>query len=287
MNSILDAINQWIKNLLIDGIMGNVDGMFDSINTEVANAATQVGMTPSAWNDGVFSMIQNLSNSVIMPIASLILTYVMCYELIQMIIDRNNMHDFPPSDIFKWIMKTFIAVMIVTNTFTIIMAIFDVSQTVVNNAAGVIISDTAIGDDVLSNFKTSLEAQAVGYLLGLYLQSFVVSFGMKILGICIFIIVYGRMLEIYLMTSLGAIPLSTIQSKEWNIGNNYIKSILALAFQAFLMMVCIGIYAVLIQSVVTSGEPMSAIWTCVGYTVLLSFTLFKTSSISKSIFGSH
>ena len=287
MNSILDAINQWIKNLLIDGIMGNVDGMFDSINTEVANAATQVGMTPSAWNDGVFSMIQNLSNSVIMPIASLILTYVMCYELIQMIIDRNNMHDFPPSDIFKWIMKTFIAVMIVTNTFTIIMAIFDVSQTVVNNAAGVIISDTAIGDDVLSNFKTSLEAQAVGYLLGLYLQSFLVSFGMKILGICIFIIVYGRMLEIYLMTSLGAIPLSTIQSKEWNIGNNYIKSILALAFQAFLMMVCIGIYAVLIQSVVTSGEPMSAIWTCVGYTVLLSFTLFKTSSISKSIFGSH
>ena len=287
MNSILDAINQWIKNLLIDGIMGNVDGMFDSINTEVANAATQVGMTPSAWNDGVFSMIQNLSDSVIMPIASLILTYVMCYELIQMIIDRNNMHDFPPSDIFKWIMKTFIAVMIVTNTFTIIMAIFDVSQTVVNNAAGVIISDTAIGDDVLSNFKTSLEAQAVGYLLGLYLQSFLVSFGMKILGICIFIIVYGRMLEIYLMTSLGAIPLSTIQSKEWNIGNNYIKSILALAFQAFLMMVCIGIYAVLIQSVVTSGEPMTAIWTCVGYTVLLSFTLFKTSSISKSIFGSH
>ncbi len=287
MNSILDAINQWIKNLLIDGIMGNVDGMFDSINNEVANAAAQVGMTPSAWNGGVFSMIRNLSNSVIMPIAGLILTYVMCYELIQMIIDRNNMHDFPPSDIFRWIMKTFIAVMIVTNTFTIIMAIFDVSQSVVNNAAGVIISGTAIGDDVLRNFETSLGTQEIGYLLGLYLQSFLVGFGMKILGICIFIIVYGRMLEIYLMTSLGAIPLATMQSKEWNIGNNYIKSILALAFQAFLMMVCIGIYAVLIQSVVTSGEPMTAIWTCVGYTLLLTFTLFKTSTISKSVFGSH
>lgn len=287
MNSILDAINEWIQALLIDGIMGNVDGMFDSINTEVASAASQVGMTPSAWNGGVFSMIQNLSNTVIMPIAGLILTYVMCYELIQMVIDRNNMHDFPPSDIFRWVFKTFIAVMIVTNTFPIIMAIFDVSQSIVNDAAGVIISDTSVGEDVLSAFESALVGQDIGYLLGVFLQSFLVSFGMRILGICIFIIVYGRMLEIYLMTSLGAIPLATMQSKEWNIGNNYIKSMLALAFQAFLIMICIGIYAVLLQSVVTSGDPVNTMWQCMGYTLLLSVTLFKTGVLSKRIFNAH
>lgn len=287
MNSILDAINEWLQELLIDGIMGNVDGMFDSINTEVASAASQVGMTPSAWNGGVFSMIQNLSNTVIMPIAGLILTYVMCYELIQMVIDRNNMHDFPPSDIFRWVFKTFIAVMIVTNTFPIIMAIFDVSQSIVNDAAGVIISDTSVGEDVLSAFESALVGQDIGYLLGVFLQSFLVSFGMRILGICIFIIVYGRMLEIYLMTSLGAIPLATMQSKEWNIGNNYIKSMLALAFQAFLIMICIGIYAVLLQSVVTSGDPVNTMWQCMGYTLLLSVTLFKTGVLSKRIFNAH
>lgn len=287
MEFVLDAINKWIETLLIEGIMGNVDGMFESINDEVSKAALEVGMTPSAWNSSVLAMIKHLSDTVIMPVAGLILTYVMCYELIQMIVDRNNMHDFPPSDIFKWMMKTFMAVVIVTNTFPIIMAIFDVSQSVVNSAAGVIILDTSVGDGVLEAFENALEGQELGYLLGLYIQSFLLSFGMKILGLCIFIIVYGRMLEIYLMTSLGAIPLATMQSKEWNIGNNYIKSILALAFQAFLMMVCLGIYAVLLQSVVLGSDPVSAMWTCTGYTMLLCFALFKTSTISKSIFNAH
>ncbi len=287
MDSILEAINEWMQILLIDGIMGNVEGMFDTVNAEVSNIAGQVGMTPSAWNSGVFSMIQNLSNTVIMPIAGLILTFVMTYELIQMIIDRNNLNDFPPSDIFKWIMKTYISVMIVTNTFPIIMGIFDVSQSVVNSAAGVIITNTDVGVDNLDAFRTSLEAMNIGALLGLYLQSFLIGFCMHILTICVFVIVYGRMIEIYLMTSLAAIPLATMTSKEWNIGQNYIKSMLALAFQAFLIMVCVGIYAVLVQSIVISGEPFAAIWTCVGYTVLLCFALFKTGTLSKSIFSAH
>ncbi|MFI3202016.1 MAG: CD0415/CD1112 family protein [Eubacteriales bacterium] len=287
MDSILEAINEWMQTLLIDGIMGNVEGMFDTINAEVSSVASQVGMTPSAWNSGVFSLIQNLSNSVIMPIAGLILTFVMTYELIQMIIDRNNLNDFPPSDIFKWIMKTFIAVTIVTNTFPIVMGIFDVSQSVVNSAAGVIITDTSVSVDNLDTFRTSLEAMNIGALLGLYLQSFLIGFCMNILTICIFIIVYGRMIEIYLMTSLAPIPLATMTCKEWNIGQNYIKSMLALAFQAFLIMVCIGIYAVLVQSIVISGEPFAAIWTCVGYTVLLCFALFKTGTLSKTIFSAH
>ncbi|MFI3228493.1 MAG: CD0415/CD1112 family protein [Clostridia bacterium] len=287
MDFILDAIDEWMKEMLTEGIMGNVNGMFDTLNTEVTNAATNVGMTPSSWNSGVFSLIQSLSDTVIMPIAGMILTFVMCHELIQMIIDRNNLHDFPPSDIFKWIMKTSIAILIVTNTFTVIMAIFDVSQSVVNSSTGIIIYDTSVGVDILNGFEESLLDFDTGYLLGLYLQSFLVSIGMKILGICVFIIIFGRMLEIYLMTSIGAIPMATMQSKEWNMGNNYIKSILALAFQAFLIMVCLAIYAVLMQSVVTSGEPIEAIWTCVGYTMLLCFTLFKTATISKSVFQAH
>lgn len=287
MDSILDAINEWIQSLLIEGIMGNVNGMFDTINTEVTNAANSVGTTPSSWNSGVFSLIQNLSDTVIMPVAGMILTFVMCYELIQMIIDKNNMNDFPPSDIFKWIMKTSIAIIIVTNTFPIIMGIFDISQSVVNSSAGIIIGDTSISDAILDGFEATLEEKEIGYLLGLYLQSFLVSIGMKILGICVFIIIFGRMLEIYLMTSIGAIPMATMQSKEWNIGNNYVKSILALAFQAFLIMVCLAIYAVLMESVVTSGDPVDAIWTCVGYTLLLCFTLFKTATISKSVFQAH
>ena len=288
MDFILDAINEWMKNLLTDGIMGNVGGMFDYVNEQVTSVAGEVGKTPSQWNSGVFSMIENLSDTVIMPIAGIILTFVMCYELIQMIIDKNNLNDFPPSDIFKWIMKTFIAVTIVTNTFPIIIGIFDVAQHVVTTASSVIITDTDIGLTTLDAFEASLGEMEIGVLLGLYLQSFLVNFCMWILGVCVFIIVYGRMLEIYLMTSLGAIPLATMSNREWSgMGQNYLKAIMALAFQAFLIMVCVGIYAVLVQSIVTDGDPINAIWRCFGYTVLLAFTLFKTGTMAKSIFNAH
>ena len=287
MGSIIDAINEWITNLLVDGIMGNLTGLFDNINSEVERISEQVRMTPSEWNGGVFSMIENLSDTVIMPIAGIILTFVMCYELIQMIIDRNNMHDFPPSDIFKWMMKTFIAVTLVTSTFPIMVGIFEVAQSVISDSAGVIIEDTAVGLDTLDALRESLLEENIGYLLGLYLQSFVMGIVMWALTVCIFIIVYGRMLEIYLMISLGAIPIATMQSKEWNMGQNYIKALLALAFQGFLIMVCVGIYAVLIQSIATDGDPINAIWTCMMYTVLLCFSLFKTGTLAKQIFSAH
>ena len=272
MDFIIDAINEWITNLLVDGIMGNLTGLFDNINSEVSRIAGDVGKTPSQWNGGVFSMIENLSDTVIMPIAGIILTFVMCYELIQMVIDRNNMHDFPPSDIFKWMMKTFIAVVLVTNTFPIMMGIFDVAQSVISNAAGVIIGDTAVGVETLDTLRESLLEMNIGSLLGLYLQSF-------FMGII--------MWALYLMTSLGAIPIATMSSKEWNMGNNYLKALLALAFQGFLIMVCVGIYAVLIQSIATGDDPIKAIWTCMMYTVLLCFSLFKTGTLAKSIFSAH
>lgn len=288
MDFIIDAINEWIKTMLVDGIMGNLTGLFDNINSEVSRIAGQVGTTPSAWNGGVFSLIQNLSNTVIMPIAGIILTFIMCHELINMIIEKNNMNDFPPSDVFKWIFKTFIAISIVTNTFPIIMAIFDVAQSVIGSAAGVILTDTEIGVDTLTNLETSLNAMEIGPLLGLFIQSFLFGLIMWTLSVCIFIIVYGRMLEIYLMVSLGAIPLATFGNKEWSgMGQNYVKAICALAFQGFLIMVCVGIYAVLIQSIATDGDPIGAIWTCIMYTVLLCFTLFKTGTLSKQIFNAH
>ena len=287
MQSIIDSITEWLKELLISGITSNLSGMFDTVNSKVGEIAGEVGKTPSAWNGGVFSMIQSLSDNVIIPIAGIILTFVMCYELIQMVIDRNNMHDFPPSDIFKWMMKTFIAVVLVTNTFPIMMGIFDVAQSVIGSAAGVILTDTAVGVETLDALRESLLEMNIGSLLGLYLQSFLMGIIMWALTVCIFIIVYGRMLEIYLMTSLGAIPIATMTSKEWNMGQNYIKALLALAFQGFLIMVCVGIYAVLIQSIATDGDPIGAIWTCMMYTVLLCFALFKTGTLAKSIFSAH
>ncbi len=289
MQSIKDAIAEWIKEILIGGITSNLSGMFDAVNTRVGEIAGEVGKTPSTWNGGVFSFIHSLSDNVIIPIAGIILTFVMVYELIQMIIEKNNMHDLETFMFFKWIFKTFIAVLIITNTFNIIMGIFDMAQHVVSNSAGVIISETSIGiSTAIADMEIRLMEESIGVLFGIFLQSMMVKLTMVALNICIFVIIYGRMVEIYLMTSIGAIPFATMVNREWGgMGQNYLRAMLALGFQAFLIMVCVGIYAVLVQSIIVSDDVMMAIWTCVGYTVLLCFTLFKTSSLAKSVFNAH
>ena len=233
-------------------------------------------------------MIRQLSETVILPIAGLVLTFVMTYELIQMLIDHNNLHNFDTWIFFKWIFKTFVAVMILSNTFNIVMAVFDVSQQIIQQSAGLIQGSTAVTPDVLNDMQTQLEAMELGPLLGIFLQSFFVQFTMTALNIVIFVIVYGRMIEIYLMTSLAPIPFATSVNREvGHMGHNYFKSLFAVGFQGMLIMVCVAIYAVLVQSIATDGDMMNAIWTCVGYTVLLCFVLFKTGSLSKSIFGAH
>lgn len=289
MNSIINAITDWLKSLLIEGILGNLTSLFDTVNNEVGEIATEVGKTPSEWQAGVFTFIQNLSETVIIPIAGLIITFVMCQELISMIVDRNNMQEFPPSEIFKWLFKTCFAVLILTNSFNFVIAVFEVTQSVVNNSAGFMSSDTAISiDDAIANLETVMEDMELGSLLGLWLQSFIIGFTMNILSICIFIVINSRMMEIYMVTSLAPIPFSTLQSKEWSsMGQNYIKSISALGMQAFLIMVCVGIYSVLIQNVAMGSDPIGAIWECMGYTFLLCITLFKTGSIAKSVFNAH
>ena len=288
MDFLTDWITKWLKGVLIDGIMGNLSGLFDNVNTQVGEIATQVGTSPASWNAGVFSMIKQLSETVVLPIAGLVLTFVMCYELIQMLIDRNNLHDIDTWMFFKWVFKTFVAVLILSNTFNIVMAVFDVAQSVVNKSAGLIGSSTTVTPGMLDNLKTTLQGMDIGPLLGLWMQSIFVKFTMVALNIVVFVIVYGRMIEIYMMTSLAPIPFATTVNRELgSMGHNYFRSLLAVAFQGFLMLVCVGIYAVLIQSIATSGDPIGAIWSAVGYTVLLCFTLFKTGNLSKSIFGTH
>ena len=286
---IWDQIEEWIRSVLTEGIIGNLSGMFDTVNAKVGEIASQVGMTPQGWNSGIFSMIRNLSETVIIPIAGAILAFVMCFELISMVTEKNNMHDIDTFMFFRWVFKTFAAVLIVTNTWNIVMGIFDMAQQVVNQSAGVIISQTSIDiTSTVADLETRLAELSIGGLLGLWFQSLFVGLTMNILSICIMLVVYGRMIEIYLVTSLGPIPLATMANSEWRgMGQNYLKSLLALGFQAFLIMVCVGIYAVLIQTISTTGDISGAIWTCMGYTVLLCFTLFKTGSISKAVFNAH
>lgn len=288
MDFILDKITDWIKDLLVSGIMDNLTGMFESVNQQVGNIATQVGTTPADFSPGVFEMIRNISESVIIPIAGLILTFIACYELIQMIIDHNNLSNFETWIFFKWIFKTFVAVVLISNTFNITMAVFDVAQHVINSSAGIISSETAIDASTLETIQETLMEMDIGPLFGLFLQSFIVQFTMSALSIIIFIIVYGRMIEIYLMTSLAPIPFSTFANREQSqIGQNYLRSLFALGFQGFLIMICVGIYAVLIQNVSISEDIIASIWGVMGYTVLLCFTLFKTGYLAKSVFNAH
>ena len=288
MGILTEWIPEWLKGLLIEGIMGNLTGLFDTVNTRVGEIAVQEGTTPAAWNAGVFSLIRQISETVILPIAGLILTFVATYELIQMLIDRNNLHDIDTWLFFKWIFKTAAAILILSNTFNIVNAVFDVSQSVIARSAGVIQGSTDITPDMLATLETTLEGMSLGSLVGLFMQSMLIHSTMWALNIIIFVLVYGRMLEIYMLTSLAPIPVATLSNREvGQMGQNYLKSLFAVGFQGLLILLCVGIYGVLVQGISTSGDPIGAIWGCVGYTVLLCFMLFKTGSISKSIFGAH
>ena len=289
LNFLWDKVTEWLKELLIVSIMSNLTGLFDNVNRQVAGIADNVGATPQAWNGGVFGMIRNLSDNVILPIAGVILALVATLELIQMIVDRNNMHDMDTFMLAKWVFKTACAVVIVTNTWNIVMAVFDVAQSVVSRASGLVIADTDIRiDSVIVGLEAKLAELELGALFGLWVQSMFVGFTMWALAICIFIITYGRMIEIYLVTSVAPIPMATMANREWGqMGQNYLRSLFALGFQAFLIIICVAIYAILVRGIAVESDVSTAIWTCMGYTVLLCFTLFKTSSLARSIFHAH
>ena len=289
MDFIWDSITDWLKEVLVSGIVSNLSGMFDSTNEQIGEIAGQVGLTPQAWNSGIFNMIQNLSNNVILPLAGAILAIVMTLELIQLITDRNNLNDVDTWMFFKWVFKSAAAVLIVSNTWTIVMGIFDAAQSVVNGAAGVMIGNTSIDiSTVVTDLESRLMEMDVGPLLGLWFQSLFVGICTWAITICIFIVIYGRMIEVYLVTSVAPIPMATMANREWGqMGQNYLRTLFALGFQAFLIMVCVAIYSVLVQNISVSTDISTAIWTCMGYTVLLCFCLFKTSSLARSVFNAH
>ena len=289
MGWLMEQLTDWLKQLLIDGIIENLNGLFDATNERVAEITAQVGTTPQAWNSGIFNMIRTLSETVIVPIAGAILAFVMTLELIQLITEKNNLHDLDTWMFFKWAFKSAAAVLIVTNTWNIVMGVFDVAQNVVSRSAGVIVGNTDLDiSPVMNGLEARLENMEIGELFGLWFQSLFVGITRHAITICVFLVTYGRMIEIYLVTSVAPIPMATMMSKEaGGMGQNYLRSLLALGFQAFLIIVCVAIYAVLVQTISISSDLSMAMWTCMGYTVLLCFTLFKTSSLAKSVFNAH
>lgn len=289
MPNILDSVLEWITDILKECIMGNLSGMYDQINTQVGEIALEVGKTPAAWNAGVFSMIRSLSDNVVVPVAGLIITFVLSYELITMIIDRNNLHDFETFSIFKWIFKAFVAVYLVTHTFDITIAIFELAQHIVQQCAGIINGSTSLDfATVLGDIEEQLEDMGVGELFGLLIETLLLRITVPIMSLCIMLVLVGRMIEIYIYYSVGAIPLATMANHEWGqMGQNYLRGLAALGLQGFFILICVAIYAVLIGQI-TSGDSLHiAIWRCAGYTVLLCFSLFKTGSVSKSILNAH
>lgn len=289
MNTIIERITEAIKEILIGMIQNGLEGMFVEVNDKVGTIASQVGQTPQGWNAGVFNLIQNLSQTVIVPIAGLIITFVLCYELITMVTQKNNFHEFETYNIFLWIFKAYVAIYLVTNTFNITMAVFDVGQHIVNGAAGVISGSTAVdASAAISTLTESLEDMEIGELFLLAMETLLISLTMSILSVIITVIMYGRMIEIYLYTSVAPIPFATMTNKEWgNIGNNCLKGLFALAFQGFFMLVCVGIYSVLVNAMTISTNLHGAMFSVAAYTVVLAFSLFKTGSLSKSIFNAH
>ncbi|MBQ2726079.1 MAG: hypothetical protein IJF78_10265 [Clostridia bacterium] len=289
MDAIWESILNGLHRILVEGVIANLSGMFDYVNEQVGDIAAQVGTTPSAWNASIYNMVRNLSETVILPIAGVILAFVMTLELIQMVADKNSMHDVDTWMFFKWIFKTACAVLIVTNTWNIVMGVFDAAQSVVDSSVGVISSTAPLDiSTVTADLEARLMEMEIGELFGIWMQTCFVGIAMWILSACIFVIVYGRMIEVYIVTSIAPIPMATMTNREWGgMGQNYQRSLFALGFQAFLIVVCVAIYAALVQNIALTDDILYAIWTCVGYTVLLCFCLFKTGSLSKAIFNAH
>ena len=290
MGSIIDKITEFIKEMLQGWVLDNLGTMFTDVNTKVGEIAGEVGQTPSAWNGSIFSMIRNLSENVMIPIAGLIISAILCYELITMVMDKNNMHEVGSEFFFRYLVKACIAVMLLSKTFDITMAIFDVGNHIVTKAAGVISGSASIDvtTTLTTMFNNQLSTMGIGELIGLGIETMIVSLCMKIMSVLITVVLYGRMIEIYLYISVAPVPFATLSNREWgSIGSNYIKGLCALAFQGFFIMVCVGIYSVLVASVAVASNLHTALWSVAAYTVILCFSLFKTGSLAKSVLNAH
>lgn len=289
MDKILKAIEESIRDFLIGVCQTNLETMFNYVNEKAGDIASIAGQTPGDFNSGILNLVKDLSDNVMIPIAGIVLTYVLVYELISMVIERNHGNEFNSFDFFKYFFKMCIAVELVTHTFTISMAIFDVGQYIVQQASGVISSDTAIdATSTISSLSAQMQTMELSELFLLVLETLIISFFTKILSVIITTIMYGRMIEIYLYCSVSPVPFSTLMNREWgSIGTNYIRGLLALAFQGFFMTICVGIYAVLIKSMAISPDPHMSLFSILAYTLVLAISLYHTGSLSKSLFNAH
>lgn len=287
MFNIVDKIKEFFSEILIDMIKENLSGMFLDINDKVSTIANEVGKTPSGWNSEVFHFIKSISENVILPIAGLIITAVLCIELIQMVMNKNNMHDTDTFDFFKYMIKMWIAVWLVSHAFDFSMAVFDVAQNLIGKAAGVANASAKVSPGDIANMVDSLKGESIGKLMTIVLETSIVKMIIQGISILITVILYGRMIEIYIYTSVCAIPFATMSNKEWgSIGTNYIRGLFALGLQGLFLLICVGIYAVLVKTLNISDIHKS-IFELLGYTLILGITMMKSGSIAKSILNAH
>lgn len=287
MFNIVDKIKEFFSEILIDMIKENLSGMLLDINDKVSTIANEVGKTPSGWNSEVFHLIKSISENVILPIAGLIITAVLCIELIQMVMNKNNMHDTDTFDFFKYMIKMWIAVWLVSHAFDFSMAVFDVAQNLIGKAAGVANASAKVSPGDIANMVDSLKGESIGKLMTIVLETSIVKMIIQGISILITVILYGRMIEIYIYTSVCAIPFATMGNKEWgSIGTNYIRGLFALGLQGLFLLICVGIYAVLVKTLNISDIHKS-IFELLGYTLILGITMMKSGSIAKSILNAH
>lgn len=289
LDGVIEEIEKWMHDLLTGMVTANMTTMYDDVNTQVGTIAGEVSKTPQGWNGSVYSLIHSLSDSVMMPIAGVIITYVLCYELISMLTEKNNMHDIDTWMFFKYLIKAWIAIYLVSHTLDITLAVFELGKNAVTTASGNISGSTAIDvKTLIEAMETKMEDMEMGELAALVIETFIISLGMKLLSILITVVLYVRMVEIYLYVSVAPIPFATFSNREWGqIGNNYLRGLFALAFQGFFIMVCVGIYAVLVGTIQMADNIHSALFGVAAYTVILCFSLMRTGSLSKSIFNAR
>ena len=287
MFGIFDKIEEFFKELLLGGIQANLESMFLDINDKVGAVATDVGKTPMGWNGDVFAFIKSINDSVIIPIAGLIITAVLCIELINMVMQKNNMHDTDTFEFFKYIIKMWIAVWLVSHAFEFSMAVFDVAQHMVNKAAGVINTSATVAGDQIVAMMDTLKEKGLGELVMILFETSLIKVAIQVISVVIMLVVYGRMFEIYVYSSVSAIPFATMGNKEWGqIGTNYIKGLFALGLQGLFLMVCLGIYAVLVKTIKITDIHTSTM-TILGYAVLLGLMMLKSGTLAKSVLNAH
>ena len=283
MFGIFDKIEEFFKELLLGGIQANLESMFIDINDKVGAVATDIGKTPMGWNSEVFNFIKSINDSVIIPIAGLIITAVLCIELINMVMQKNNMHDTDTFEFFKYMIKMWIAVWLVSHAFTFSMAVFDVAQHLVNQAAGVINTSATVSGDQIVQMVEGLKDKGLGELVMILFETSLVKVAIQVMSVVIMLVVYGRMFEIYVYCSVSAIPFATMGNKEWGqIGTNYIKGLFAIGLQGL----CLGIYAVLVKTIKITDIHAST-FMILGYALLLGLMMLKSGTLAKSVLNAH